>query len=253
MIRAVLVMGAALVGQVATAQTFETGLTDWLAGEDLPALQIIADAAADGDADARLFLGTVEHMGELHGAGVAALDRGGRIALFRAPSGLSGTSWLDDLSGELPALIRDLDNVRTAPETVAGLDAMGETRLAREALRAQAKREYYDLVAASLMLVPDLADAVAGRTPGTPDVPDLGDLAANPDAELLRAQCGGDCSATCLTEIAVAIGGHQGLMRLGSPIVALIPEDIWNTSTRGRMSVEGLAKLRGTDLPDCAN
>ncbi|SOH92974.1 hypothetical protein SAMN06273572_101828 [Monaibacterium marinum] len=255
MIRAILVC-LMVQGAAAQATPFEDALTQWLGGHDLPALQLIADAAAAGDVDARLFLGTVEHMGELHGdGGVAALDRAQRIALFRAPVGLSGTSWLDGLQGALPELIRDLDSVRTAPETVLGLDAMGETRLAREALRAQAKREYFDLVAASLTGVPHMAAVVAGRAPNAPDLPDVSamNLSTNPDAVLPRAVCGADCGAQCLQQIVVAIGGHAGLMQLGSPITTLIPEDIWNDSTRAMMSVEGLARLRGQSLPACAN
>lgn len=254
MIRAILVC-LMVQGAAAHATPFEDALAQWLNGNDLPALQLIADAAAAGDGDARLFLGTVEHMGELHGDGVAALDRAQRIALFRAPAGLSGTSWLDGLQGALPDLIRDLDSVRTAPETVIALDAMGETRLAREALRAQAKREYFDLVAASLTGVPHMAAVVAGRAPSALDLPDVSamNLSANPDAVLPRAVCGADCGAHCLEQIVVAIGGHAGLMQLGSPITALIPEDIWNDSTRAMMSVEGLARLRGQSLPACAN
>ena len=241
--------------QPASAQSFNAGLADWLAGEDLPALQIIANAAAGGDVDARLFLSTVEHMGELHGDAIAVLTREGRIALFRAPSGLSGQSWLDELEGDLPALIRDIGTVTTTPETVSALHAMGERRLAREALRAQAKREYFDLVEASLALVPEMRTVVAGLMPSAPDAPPLAgiQLQTNPDAILPRAVCGEVCADICLEQIVTAIGGHTGLMQLGSPVAALIPEDVWNDSARARISVAGLARLRGNTLPACVN
>ncbi|QIK39487.1 hypothetical protein [Pontivivens nitratireducens] len=253
MIRALTTAILVFCGQMAAAQSFDTALADWLDGQDLPALQIIADAAAQGDHEARLFLGTVEHIAELHGPAIAALDRAERIALFRAPGGLSGTSWLDGLTGDLAELLRDLDRVPTAPQTVAMLHEMGEGRLSREAIRAQAKREHYDLVAASLALVPSLSDAVAGHMPGASNDPVLDDLATDPRAVLPRAVCGAECSAACLSQIAVAIGGHQGLMQLGSPTTALIPEQVWSESVRARMSVAGLARARATPLPSCAD
>ena len=255
-LKAILMSGILAVATAvpASAQTFEGALDRWLAGDDIAPLQEMATLAAEGDARARLLLGTIEHMGELHGEALDALTREERIALLRAPGGLSGVSWLDGLEGELPALMRDIDDVRTAPETVATLDRMGERRLAREALRAQAKREYFDLTMASLEAVPHLAEAIAGRAPFAPPLPALDelDLGSDPDAALLRAACGAECAPTCLIAIAEAIGGHSGLMQLGSPVAQVIPEDVWAASMRGKMSVEGLARLRGAELPGCA-
>ena len=182
-----------------------------------------------------------------------ALDRAGRIALFRDEGGLSGRSWIAEEAGDLPALIRDIEDARTAPETVEALHALGEARLAREALRAQAKREHFALVARSLDAVPDLAPVVAGLVPGAAAKPAVVDLdLGSADAAPLRAVCGTSCLPECLMEIAEAIGGHDGLMQMGSPVVALIPEETWRDSARARMAVAGLARMRDRTLPDCA-
>ncbi|WP_316013813.1 hypothetical protein [Roseobacter sp. HKCCA0434] len=246
-----LLMMVMLWAGIAQAQAQDDPIERWLAGEELPALREIAAQAELGDSWARLFLGVVEHMSELHGEDTLALDREERIALWRQPIGVSGTSWLGASDDPLVPLLLDLDTVDTQPDTVMRFWDMGEIRLAREALRAQAKREKFDLVARSVELVPDLLPSIAGRAPMAPPVPEL-DLMDDPDAAILRARCGSDCAPACLDALYEAIGGHAGLMQLGTPLAALIPEAQWRSSVRARMSVDGLIRQRDADLPDCA-
>ncbi|MEC9344782.1 MAG: hypothetical protein VYB54_01055 [Pseudomonadota bacterium] len=111
----------------------------WLNDDDAGSLPVMAELARDGDTDARLLLGTIEQLEMTPGSWIAALDRDGRIALFRAPFGLSGTSWL---AVEAPdnALAQALLDARAAGSRIGAarrLMALGEPRAAATALRAE--------------------------------------------------------------------------------------------------------------------
>jgi len=67
----------------------------WLGGaDDMAVLQALAPLAEGGNTVAQVFLATLAADAALRPAGVDALARADRIALTRAPGGLSGTSWL---------------------------------------------------------------------------------------------------------------------------------------------------------------
>jgi len=87
---------------------FDAVVADWLAGQDdMAVLAGLADLAASGDGRARRMLGAIEADAALRPEAVAELSRQERIALTRAPGGLSGTSWLV-VAGETDAVARAL-------------------------------------------------------------------------------------------------------------------------------------------------
>ncbi|KIT15880.1 hypothetical protein [Jannaschia aquimarina] len=79
----------------AAAQDFESAMETWLDGADRPALDAFASLAAEGDARAQLFLGQISSAAQYWPHEIASLPRKERIALMRAPGGLSGKSWTD--------------------------------------------------------------------------------------------------------------------------------------------------------------
>lgn len=99
---------------------FEAAVDLWLEGNDETSLPILAELAIDGHVNARIFLPQIERSSSLTSDYVTSLTRKDRNALFRAPSGLSGTSWLkvESPNSELAAAlyIAGKGNVATAAE-----------------------------------------------------------------------------------------------------------------------------------------
>lgn len=103
----------------------------WLAGsDDMAALARLADLAGAGNMAARILLGAVVDDRLLPDA-VAALPRADRIALTRAPGGMSGTSWLR-VAGQTSPLAAALE----ASSTVGRTASVAETERALETLLA---------------------------------------------------------------------------------------------------------------------
>lgn len=73
---------------------YKAAVETWLAGEDLKGLQQLSDLAHDGNTAAQILLGSIATRGSLHQHVTGDLPRKERIALLRARSGISGTSWL---------------------------------------------------------------------------------------------------------------------------------------------------------------
>ena len=119
---------------------FATARADWLAGADDPAaMASLARLAGAGNVAAQVLLGAIVAEG-LIPPEVAALPRADRIALTRAPGGLSGTSWLRVAAEADPAAARlELPMLRLAevlPRTHGGdLRALLDQGEARAALR----------------------------------------------------------------------------------------------------------------------
>lgn len=128
--------GFAGVGEPA----FADARTAWLEGRDDPAaLARLSALAGAGNVAAQVLLGAIVAEG-LIPPQVAALPRAERIALTRAPGGLSGTSWLRVAAQADPAAARlELPMLRLAevlPRTHAGdLQALLDQGEARAALR----------------------------------------------------------------------------------------------------------------------
>ncbi|QPH55531.1 hypothetical protein [Pontivivens ytuae] len=232
-----LLSGAAAAQPVpgADAPPFEAALELWLDDRDADALPRLSTLAGEGNTAAQLLLGTVEHMGELQTVFTLNRSREERDAVYRSPD---GRSWLAEVDQPLADLMRQMDDVGMAPQTVLDLHARGEHRLAREAIRLLARRERFSAVRTVLQDLPELAPVVA-------DVP--GVEAAPPDRPpLIDAYCAANCPAApdnCAT-LGAEVIGDSGLHILGSPLTALISEDMWRASEKGQQSVPRLAALQ---------
>lgn len=67
---------------------------DWLAGEDMPALEELAALAHEGHAPAKILLSRIAATPHVIDPVTQTLDRKAKIALLREPVGLSGRDWL---------------------------------------------------------------------------------------------------------------------------------------------------------------
>ena len=146
---AIMLCGAAAVLPHASAAEmldFEQALDVWLADDEATALPALARLAADGDQRALLLLGLIDKSAALQGPWLAQRSRAERIAVMRAPGGLSGQSWLNRIEGPddisaLAGLWRELLQVGTGLATAEALHRMGEPRAARQAVLTMAMRE----------------------------------------------------------------------------------------------------------------
>lgn len=237
----------------------------WLADDEEPALRAMAALAQDGNTAARTLLAVIDKTPAMQGPWLAYLPRDERIAILRAPGGLSGQSWLHDAgAGELARNWLALMSVLADPAVIEEFNRLGEARAAREALVVLAAREHpalRDLPAEAthpelLYLLWRGADeprreALLARLPaahpqralmGEPqdDATFLAWLETSPVAEPLRALCQatcGDSMPTCLSAAYGALASHNALVTLGSPIEALIPQTVFLDSARGRGTV----------------
>lgn len=133
--RLVLGLMAGLAGAPALAwegagdPAFAMARAAWLAGDDdMGVLAQLAPLAAGGNRAAQVMLGTLVAEQRVPEA-VAALPRAERIALTRAPGGLSGTSWLTVAAGADPvAAALEVAGVRwqqaTRDQQVAALEVL---------------------------------------------------------------------------------------------------------------------------------
>lgn len=76
------------------SMTFDAAISLWLEGDDVNTLPVIAQFAKDGNIEAQIFLARIIRSSSFTSDYVRALTRKDRIALFKQPTGLSGTSWL---------------------------------------------------------------------------------------------------------------------------------------------------------------
>ena len=119
-----------LIAQSTPEQRLESAVTAWLNGDDttsLPALSALANA---GNETAGIFLARIERSSSLTSEYVQSLTRKQRIALFRSPGGLSGTSWLSILNETNPLAQAFLDskNINTRLAGLIQLMEFGERR-----------------------------------------------------------------------------------------------------------------------------
>lgn len=132
-------LGAGVAGQEDPA--FAAAVTDWLAGKEEAALQALAAQAQAGNSAARILLTLVDTTPAYHGDWLAGLPRDRRIALMRAPGGLSGQNWID---GEADPLARAWVALRDGNATAAlvlEFGRLGEGRAAHMAARQLFIRE----------------------------------------------------------------------------------------------------------------
>lgn len=255
-----------LPGQAAPA--FHAAVQSWLDDDEAAALPALAALAQAGNPSAQLLLAVIDKTPPLQGPWLSKRDRASRIALMRAPGGMSGTSWIDASAQSVPVagLMRAMWRVDTAPHVALDLARAGEARAAREALVAMAARERRGLGA--LLDDPDypsamrwlgwrelddpasMSAAVDVLHPGDPQrqlmgrmiAPEdradwlLGAPEATPIATFCRTACA-DTMRACALALDTALGSVQGLLTFGSPSATLIPEDAFAASARGQSAL----------------
>ncbi len=189
------VAGSAAPGFVAAREA-------WLADDDAAALPALSALAGEGNRAAQVLLGLIDLMPQTHGPWLAARPRDARIALLRAPGGISGRSWLGEAAAEVPL----------ARLWIERLEAGTGFATAREFAALEAW------------------------------------LAADPLAAPLRQFCAATCpdgeAGPCARAVLELVGGHEGLAAHGSPAAALIAEDAFADSPRGRAAILRAAAAR---------
>lgn len=238
----------------------------WLSGtDDMNALARLAALAQSGNAAAQVLLGTVVAEGLVPPA-VDALPRAERIALTRAPGGLSGTSWLRVAAQEdavamaigtvvtgfpeanVPGIAETLQTLLDAGETGAAVRALiylgniggggpdgGWTLVARHGAHPALQGHAVPLLAllrttltdpASGVSDPALLAAVEVTLGGLPNPATL----HGPLATVCATACP-EAPAACTAAVVRVTGGHVGYVTL-SPVEGLIDSATYQASPR---------------------
>ncbi len=251
---------------------FLAAVESWLQDDEAAALADLGGLAAGGNPAAQVLLGLIDKTPSLQGPYLSGISRAERLALIRAPGGMSGQNWMRLAAAEVPlaALWVGLWSVEAEPGIVLQFIAAGEARAARVAVLALMARYKPGLL--GLGASPDYPAAmrfamwdVAMRNS------DLGTLAAQAQAEAAafvpgdpqRAMAGladdemaraawvqsaavaepvdGLCAALCpetadiCAETAFAgLGGYRGLMVAGTPSEQLIAAERFAASPKGQ-------------------
>lgn len=259
---------------------FHVALTAWLADDEAAALPELARLAQGGNRAAQVLLAMIDKGPGLQGPWLSALPRDARVALLRAPGGISGTSWMR-LAAEVPVagLWLRLWDIAAEPGIVLEFASLGEpyaARVAVLALRSRQERRLETIAAA-----PDFPPAMRfalweAALPGLGlaalAARALAEAEALPQGDPQRAmagiedgvareswfetsQVGAPVAALCLalcpetydtcTAAALGgVGGYRGLVALGSPVEALIGSRDYAASARGRADLLRRALLR---------
>ncbi len=252
-----------LVG--AESPDFQSALDRWLQNDEEYALSAFAALAGDGNKAAQLLLGRIDKTPAHQGPWLAHLPRADRLALLRQPGGLSGRSWLRALDDHpLGKAWLSLVTPSAGPELIATFAELNEPRAAREAMVILAAREHSGLreidpaeIDPELIYLlwrsaddarrAELLDHVAADSPqrafldSTLDRAQLEDwLAGSAIGAPIDAVCAKYCTdsrAACLSAGYLALASHNALLTLGSPVEALVSQDRFLNTPRGRSSV----------------
>jgi hypothetical protein len=257
---------------------FAAALALWLDDDEAEALPALAALAAEGNRAAQMLLALIDANPPVQGPWLVRRPRAERLALLRAPGGLSGRSWMEEAATDtaLARLWVERRSSATMPATALAFAAIGEERAARETLQAIAARQFrgFAAIADDPNYPPDLrymvwrewAEEPGGRArieteiaalmPGDPQIGRFEHrpvTAAERDAWLaaarltapLRATCAvcPQSFAACLRGGWQLIGGHTLLAEFGTLSETLIPSEVWHSSQRGRLA---LLRLPGT-------
>lgn len=244
---------------------FLQALSMWLDTDEAESLPAFAGLAAQGNTAAQILLGLIDKTAALQGPYLTNLPRAERIALLRQPGGLSGQSWMHAAAQTSPraALWLDLWQMQGGIEVAKGFAAHDEKRACRESLLVQVSRQESgfdaDLIAqpwfpeslrhltTARALALDEAEALprghplrqfAGQPLAQDDLRDW--LQSAPLALPLRAACAAECGDStdmCTLALYEALGSYHSLAMIGSPSVALVSEDSFAVSPRGRQAV----------------
>ncbi len=247
------------------APAFADAMALWLADEEADGLRALSVLAQAGNRAAQILLGLIDKSPPLQGPALAQMPRSERIALMRAPGGLSGQSWLSVAADHpLAANWLALLSVDAGLAVALRFSELNEARAAREAVVVLAAREHTDMRSApSDLLDPELIyllwrtadserrEALLAQVPADhPQRLMMGEnrdpavlshwLEQSPAALPLAALCDARCPdsrATCLTGAYQALGSHRAVLVLGSPAEALISQEDFLRSPRGQATV----------------
>ena len=254
------------------AEAFQQAVGQWLAEDEEAALKQLADLAAQGNAAAQVLLALIDKTPALQGPWLSRLGRSERIALMRAPGGMSGRSWMYAAAEQAPEaqLWLDLWRVDAPMSLPLAFAEAGEARAAREALVALAVRErrgFASIVDApgypgALRFLawrewledpaqaPLLDVALSEVAPGDPQRAQIGappDPAATakwllsaPEAAALALLCTehcGETAADCVLAAHDALASHRALLVFGSPSEVLIPASDFHASPKGKSAI----------------
>ncbi len=251
----------------------QAAVGDWLAGNEADALPVLSAQAASGNVAARLLLGQIDAFPALQGDWLSGLPRAERIALLRAPGGLSGKRWSTGLDDPVAQAWGRLWDTAATPEVILDFARLEEPRAARFAALTLARRQRQGFAAVaadpaypSSLQAYALRETKAGAEALHPADPQRAVLGAEPDLSgfaawsetaeeadavvaLCETLCRAEDPAICRPAALQALGGYWGLMPLGSPVEALISSDIFNRSTRGIAAT--LRHMRGPVASAC--
>jgi hypothetical protein len=257
---------------------FAAALALWLDDDEAAALPALSALAAEGNRAAQILVALIDANPPVQGPWLVRRPRAERMALLRAPGGLSGRSWMEAAAADtaLARLWVERRSTTTTPATALAFAAIGEERAARETLQAIAARQVrgFAAIAGDPRYPPDLrylvwrewAEEPGGRArieaeivalmPGDPQIGRFEHrpvTAAERDAWLARAPLATPLRATCaicprtfaacLRGAWELIGVHTLLAEFGTPSETLIPPEVWHASRRGRLA---LLRLPGT-------
>lgn len=245
----------------------QAAVGDWLAGNEADALPALAALAVAGNTAARLLLTQIDSFPALQGDWLAALPRADRIAVLRAPGGVSGQRWTRELDDPIAQAWVRLWDTSATPQVIVDFARLGEPRAARFAALTLARRQRQGFAAvgddpaypASLQAYV-LAETGGDARSLHPADPQLSVLGRQPDAAgfsgwaetvadadpviaLCETLCPHEDPGLCRPAALQGMGGYWGLMPLGSPVEALVPSPVFNRSPRGLDST--LRSLRG--------
>lgn len=245
----------------------------WLAGDEERGLRGLAGLAGRGNAAARILLALIDTTPAYQGPWLAGQSRADRIAVMRAPGGLSGQNWMLAAAATEPlaqAWLRLWDTQAPA-EVVLDFARMGEGRAARMAARQLFMRERRgfgaisadpdypaDLIALAVLDLQTEDPARAGLAPGDPQrellegvLPDAALLQTWADqaplgAELVAAVRGvcpqGDLVPGDLAAYLAQSGGFLAAAWFGPPSETLIDPQAYRSSPQAAQTARNLLK-----------
>lgn len=244
---------------------FIEAFNTWLADDEAAALPALSDLAQSGNAAAQILLGLIDKSPSLQGPYLAHLTRAQRLEILREPGGISGISWLTRVADTpLISAWMALWDVSVTPAVVENFTALGELRAARAAMITLAAREHPAMRAIDpngtdkelLYLLWPPANADRRRLieelvpPAHPQRLLMGQsidarevdvwLSTSPAAAPIAALCQVVCpeaGATCRVTAYRALNSHNALLTLGTPSEALVSQDDFLASARGRGTV----------------
>ncbi|NBB97329.1 MAG: hypothetical protein GVY34_04050 [Alphaproteobacteria bacterium] len=236
----------------------------WLANEETDGLRALAGLASDGDPQSQLLLGLIDKTSEMQGPELIAMSRPDRLALMRAPGGMSGRNWVHAAAKQgVPHALawQTLWSVRADVTTAERFAALQEPQAVARTLLTLAKRRETGFAPAIVnrpwypqthlflsdqsALLSELGAALHPADPQrklltgiAPDPDALRDwLSGSPVAAPLRATCEVVCAPSasdCTFALYRALGSYAILLTHGSPVNALIPNPEFIASPRGR-------------------